>query len=393
MSISNIVREQIKQGSWIRRMFEEGIRLKEEHGADSVCDLTLGNPYLDPPPEFLVALRQVVEDERPGVHVYMQNSGYPETRDRVAGRLKEEFDLPFTRDNVVMTVGAAGALNVILKSMVEPGDEVILVSPYFCEYGFYISNHQGTKVVSPATPDFLPDLADLERRITPRTRAVIINSPNNPSGRLIPARTLEALGELLRRKSREIGHAIYLISDEPYRRLLFDGLEYVSPLRFYEDTLVAMSHSKDLSLAGERIGYLAISPRCRDAADLFDAAIFLNRTLGYINAPALMQRMLSRIEVIRPDVAVYQAKRDILYGALKDMGYHVVKPEGTFYMFPRSPLPDDLDFIKVLQDRLVLVSPGTGFECPGFFRISFCVDDSVIERSLSRFEDALKSVA
>jgi len=392
MSISNIVKQQITQGSWIRRMFEEGIRLKAKHGTDSVCDLTLGNPYLDPPPEFMKALRKVVKDEKPGVHVYMQNSGYPETRDRVAGRLRTDFDLPFTRDHVVMTVGAAGALNVILKSIVEPDDEVILVSPYFCEYGFYICNHQGKKVVSPATRDFLPDLEDLERRITSRTRAVIINSPNNPTGRLIPADTLESLGNLLRARSEDIGHIIYLVSDEPYRRLLFDGLEYVSPLKYYDDTLVAMSHSKDLSLAGERIGYLAISPKCRHAADLFDAAIFLNRTLGYINAPALMQRMLAEIEAIRPDVRVYQAKRDMLYGALKDMGYDVLKPEGTFYMFPRSPLPDDLDFIKVLQDRLVLVSPGSGFECPGFFRISFCVDDRVIERSLPRFEDAMKSV-
>jgi len=373
-------------------MFEEGIRLKKIHGDDQVCDLTLGNPWLDPPPEFMDALRRVVDDERRGVHVYMQNSGYPETRDRVARRLSDEFGFDFTRDHVVMTVGAAGALNVILAAVVEPGDEVILISPYFCEYGFYVSNHQGVAVVSPSTRTFLPDIADLESRITARTRAVIVNSPNNPSGRLIPAQVLKELGDLLRRKSREIGRTIYLVSDEPYRRILFDGIRYASPLTFYDDTLVAMSHSKDLSLAGERIGYLAISPGCAAAADIFDAAVFLNRTLGYINAPALMQRMLAVIDDIRPDVEVYQHKRDILFDALTDMGYDIVKPEGTFYMFPRSPLPDDLDFIRLLQDRLVLVSPGTGFDCKGYFRISFCVDDKVIERSLPRFEEALKGL-
>ena len=373
-------------------MFEEGIRLKREHGEDSVCDLTLGNPYLDPPEEFYKALRRVVNDESPGVHAYMQNCGYAETRDRVAHNLRTEFGLPFTREHVVMTVGAAGALNVLLRSVVEPGDEVILISPFFCEYGFYIHNHQGIKVVSPSTADFLPDLGDLEDRISDRSRAVVINSPNNPSGRLIPASTLSALGDLLRRKSHQIGHTIYLISDEPYRRLLFDGLQYETPLAHYEETLVAMSHSKDLSLAGERIGYLAIHPECKAAGDLFDAAIFLNRTLGYINAPALMQRMLAVIDRIEPNVGVYQRKRDYLYDALSGMGYEVIKPDGTFYMFPRSPLPDDIDFLGVLQERLVLVSPGTGFDCPGYFRISFCVDDSVIERSLPRFEDALSSI-
>jgi len=373
-------------------MFEEGIRLKKEHGDENVFDLTLGNPYLDPPPEFHAALRRVVKDERPGVHVYMQNSGYPETREKVASDLRHETGLPFSMDHIVMTVGAAGALNVILKSIIEPGDEIILISPFFCEYTFYVDNHNGVKVVSPSTPDFLPDLDDIESRIGPKTRAVLINSPANPTGRLIPPSVLEGLAELLRRKSTQLHRTIYLVSDEPYKHLVFDGLEFESPLVHYDNTLMAMSHSKDLSLAGERIGYLAINPKCENAADIFNAAVFLNRTLGYINAPALMQRMLTVLERIKPDIDVYQRKRDMLYDSLVSMGYEIVKPEGTFYMFPRSPVPNDLEFIRTLQDRLVLVSPGAGFECPGYFRISFCVDDSVIEGALPKFGDAISSV-
>ncbi|MBM4395549.1 MAG: pyridoxal phosphate-dependent aminotransferase [Deltaproteobacteria bacterium] len=391
MSISNLVRDQIKRGSWIRKMFEEGLRLKQEHGPENVFDFTLGNPCIPPPDDFHRALEKVVREERPGVHAYMQNSGFPATRSRVARDLAVETALPFSADHVVMTVGAAGALNVALKSVLDPGDEVVLIAPYFAEYAFYVSNHGGTKVVSRARPDFLPDLDDLDARIGPRTKALILNSPCNPSGRLIPAGVLARLGDLLRRKSRRHGRTIYLLSDEPYRRLLFDGLEFASPFAHYEDTLMAMSHSKDLSLAGERIGYLAISPRCAAAADLFSAATFTNRTLGYVNAPALMQRMIAVIDRIRPDVAVYERKRDILFRGLTAIGYDVVKPDGTFFMFPKCPVPDDLEFVRTLASRLVLVTPGSGFEYPGCFRIAFCVPDDVIERSLPRFEEAFKA--
>ena len=373
-------------------MFEEGIRLKREHGDDNVFDFTLGNPYLNPPPEFLDALKAVVAEEQPKIHGYMQNSGFPETRDHVAAELSRDLNLPFTRDHVIMTCGAAGALNVILKSVLEPGDEVIVFAPYFVEYAFYIHNHGGVKVVSPADARFLPDLADLERRITARTRVVLVNSPCNPSGRLIPADILARIGDLLRRKSTEFGRTIYLVSDEPYRRLLFDGLQFESPMNHYASTLLAMSHSKDLALAGERIGFLAISPQCNDVLDLFSAMTFVNRTLGFINAPALMQRVLTRIDRFSVDVATYQRKRDLLYDALVEMGYEVNRPDGTFYMFPKSPLADDIAFIRLLQSKLVLVSPGTGFECPGYFRISFCVDDPVIERALPRFASAIAEV-
>jgi aspartate aminotransferase len=392
MAISELVREAMGRGSWIRRMFEEGLRLKALHGAGNVLDFTLGNPYVDPPADFLEALHAVVADERHGVHSYMQNSGFPATRARVARDLAAEVDLPFSAESVVMTVGAAGALNVALKSLLDPGDEVVLIAPYFAEYGFYIPNHGGVKVVSRAGPDFLPDLDDLDRKLGPKTKALLINSPCNPTGRLIPAEVLARLGDLLRARSAQHGRTIYLLSDEPYRRLLFDGLTFPSPFRFYDHTLMAMSHSKDLSLAGERIGYLAISPRCEGAADLFNAATFCNRILGYVNAPALMQRMLAVIRCVEPDVEPYRRKRDRLYGALAGMGYDVVKPDGTFFMFPKSPIPDDVAFVNTLAARLVLVTPGSGFEAPGYFRIAFCVDDEVIERALPQFEAALKDV-
>lgn len=392
MSISRQLREDMVHGSWIRKMFEEGLRLKAIHGAENVFDFTLGNPYVDPPPQFLEALEKVVHEERRGVHAYMQNSGFPEVRARVAADLAAELDVPFGPGSVVMTVGAAGALNVLLKSLLDPGDEVVVIAPYFPEYAFYIRNHQGVAVVSKADSTFLPDLADLDRCIGPRTRALILNSPCNPSGRMVTAEVLAGLGELLLRKSSRYGQAIYLLSDEPYRRLLFDDRVYPSPFRHYPNTILATSHSKDLSLAGERIGYLAIGPQCESAAELFAAATFCNRTLGYVNAPAIMQRVLLHLGAYPTNVPVYQRKRDRLYEVLTAMGYEIVKPEGTFFMFPKSPIPNDIEWLEVLAHERVLVTPGTGYAFPGYFRISFAVDDDVIERSFPGFERALKSV-
>ena len=392
MSISRQLKDDMVHGSWIRKMFEEGLRLKAIHGADNVYDFTLGNPYVDPPPEFHAALERVVHEERHGIHAYMQNSGFPEVRARVAAELAAELDVPFEAARVVMTIGAAGALNILLKSVLDPEDEVVLVAPFFPEYAFYIRNHGGTPVVSKADATFLPNLEDLDRRIGPRTRAMILNSPCNPSGRMVTAEVLKGLGDLLRRKSAENGRTIYLFSDEPYRRLLFDGRTFPTPFHFYEHTILATSHSKDLSLAGERIGYLAIGPNCEDASDIFAATTFCNRTLGYVNAPAIMQRVLLYLGTYQTNVPVYQRKRDRLYEALTAMGYDIVKPEGTFFMFPRSPLPDDTKWLDVLAAEHVLVTPGAGFAFPGYFRISFAVDDAVIERALPGFERALKSV-
>jgi aspartate aminotransferase len=392
MGISKQLRVDMVHGSWIRKMFDEGLRLKAIHGAANVFDFTLGNPYVDPPPEFLTALKRAAAEERHGIHAYMQNCGFPEVRAKVAAELSAELGFGFTAGSVVMTVGAAGALNVLLKSLLDPGDEVVLVAPFFPEYAFYIRNHSGVAVVSTADDTFLPDLEDLDRKIGPHTRAMILNSPCNPSGRVVTPEVLSGLGDLLRRKSAENGRTIYLLSDEPYRRLLFDGRTYPSPFGHYAHTILATSHSKDLSLAGERIGYLAIGPECEDAADIFAAATFCNRTLGYVNAPALMQRVLLYMDSYQPNVAIYQRKRDRLFEVLTGMGYEIIKPEGTFFMFPKSPIPDDPKWVEVLARERVLVTPGTGFAFPGYFRISFAVDDTVIEGSFPGFERALKSV-
>jgi len=390
MPISSKILENLTHSSWIRKMFETGIILKKQYGSENVFDFSLGNPDLPSPPEFDDVLADEVKEKGCFVHGYMPNAGYPETRIAVADMLRRESDLGFTKNNVIMTCGAAGALNVILKSVLESGDEVIVIAPYFPEYDFYIDNHLGVKVESQSTEDFLPNLDDLDAKINSRTRAVLINSPNNPTGRIYPSETLTKLGELLLQKSENIGHPIYLLADEPYKKIVYDGLRYITPFRFYKNTILATSFSKDLSLAGERIGYLAVSPLIEDFGDIINAAIFCNRILGYINAPALMQRVIRRVLYSRVDVSIYQRRRDILYNALKKIGYNVIKPEGTFYIFPKSPIADDIEFVKALQEKRILVTPGSGFHRSGYFRISFCVSEQKINRALVGFEETFK---
>ncbi|RKY53022.1 MAG: pyridoxal phosphate-dependent aminotransferase [Candidatus Neomarinimicrobiota bacterium] len=390
MPISSKISENLTHSSWIRKMFETGIILKKQYGSENVFDFSLGNPDLPSPPEFDDVLADEVKEKGCFVHGYMPNAGYPETRIAVADMLRRESDLGFTKNNVIMTCGAAGALNVILKSVLESGDEVIVIAPYFPEYDFYIDNHLGVKVESQSTEDFLPNLDDLDAKINSRTRAVLINSPNNPTGRIYPSETLTKLGELLLQKSENIGHPIYLLADEPYKKIVYDGLRYITPFRFYKNTILATSFSKDLSLAGERIGYLAVSPLIEDFGDIINAAIFCNRILGYINAPALMQRVIRRVLYSRVDVSIYQRRRDILYNVLKKIGYNVIKPEGTFYIFPKSPIADDIEFVKALQEKRILVTPGSGFHRSGYFRISFCVSEQTINRALVGFEETFK---
>jgi aspartate aminotransferase len=388
MYTSDQMQIDIGRGSWIRRMFEEGIELKKIHGNDKVFDFTLGSPCVDPPPQFQKALMEVAADMTPGMHTYMQNPGYPATRTAVAARLAAETGLPFTMDNLIMTVGAAGASNVFLRSVLNPGDEVIVIAPFFPEYTFYIANQRGTQVISRATEDCLPDLDDLASRLTDRTRVLMLNSPCNPTGRMIPAEILKEIGLLLKAHSEKIGRPVFMLSDEPYRNLLFDGLKYASPSDYYDDTIIVTSFSKSISLAGERIGYMAISPRCKGAAKVFEACAFNTRTLGFVNAPALMQRVMARIETWESNVPVYQAKRDLMYNGLSEIGYTIPKPEGTFFMFPRSPIADDPKFVMMLKDELVLVTPGSGFSAPGFFRISFACPDEVIKGSMPGFKRA-----
>ena len=388
MPIANKIANLMDQGSWIRRMFEEGIYLKLKHGEDNVFDLSLGNPIVEPPAQFFDELRRFADAPESGAHRYMPNAGYGWVRAAVAAQLSEETGLPFTEDHVLMAVGAGGALNVALKTLLDPGDEVVVFAPYFVEYLFYADNHAGKCQVVPPDDRFLPDLDAFRAALGPRTRAVIINSPNNPTGVLYPSETLSALAAAIRDAERLHGTEIYLISDEPYRRILFDGLEYPHVFRHHPRAIVATSHSKDLALPGERIGYIAIHPQMPDAGRVMDGLVFCNRTLGFVNAPALMQRIVASLQDVTVDVADYQRKRDFLYDALTDIGYQVPRPDGAFYMFPRSPIADDVAFVAELQRHLLLAVPGAGFGHPGHFRISYCVNDAPLERAIPAFRAA-----
>jgi aspartate aminotransferase len=378
----------MEEGGWIRRMFEVGIALKARYGQDKVFDLSLGNPVVEPPEQFHQELRRLAQDPVKGMHRYMPNAGYPETRQAVADTLKAETGLPFAINDVVMSCGAAGAANVVLHTILNPGDEVIILSPYFGEYVYYIDNHNGVPVIVPTTADFQIDIAAIEAAITPRTRGIIINSPNNPSGVVYTANEIKGLSDLLRRKQRELGSEIFIISDEPYRRLIYDGLTYPQIFPHYENTIVVNSHAKDLGLPGERIGYIAVHPAYPDKGELVDGIIFCTRTLGFVNAPALMQHVVRALQGVSVDIADYQRKRDYLYSQLTEMGYSLVKPQGAFYLFPQSPLEDDVAFVEALQEWNVLTVPGKGFGTPGHFRISYCVEDWVLEGAMEGFARA-----
>ena len=371
-------------------MFEAGIALKAQYGEENVFDLSLGNPVVEPPEEFREELRRLAEHPIKGMHRYMPNAGYPETRQAVAAGLADETGLPFSAGDIVMTSGAAAALNVVLKTILDPGQEVILLSPYFVEYGFYVDNHGGTAITVPTTPDFQPDLDAVEAAVTPKTRAIIINSPNNPTGVVYPAEKLRDLGDLLNRKQAKHGGEIFIISDEPYRRIIYDGLTYPQVFPHYRNTIVVNSHAKDLALPGERIGYIAINPAYPQREELAAGFTFCNRTLGFVNAPALMQHLVRSLQGVSVDAGGYQRKRDYLYAHLTELGYSVTKPQGAFYLFPKSPVEDELAFVETLQRWNVLTVPGRGFGTPGYFRISYCVEDRVLEGALEGFARAVE---
>lgn len=386
MSMSDNVRKRMAEGSWIRRMFEEGAILKQRYGEENVFDLSLGNPVMEPPPEFHQELRRLMENPLPGMHRYMDNAGYPESRAAVAAQLSLETGIKFTMSDIVMTCGAAGALNVVLKTILNRREEVIVFAPYFMEYGNYIDNHNGVIKVLPTDEQFIPKLDALETAITAKTKAVIINSPNNPSGAVYSKDLIHQVGELLHKKESQYRTHIFLISDEAYRKIIYDGLEYPPVFHHHRQSVVTTSHSKDLALPGERIGYIALHPECSQREQLMSGFIFCNRVLGFINAPALMQRAVRAVQHVTISVTEYQRKRDFLYNHLTEMGYSVVKPKGAFYMFPKSPLEDDVAFVRELQQWNVLTTPGRGFGLPGYFRVSYCVDDRTLEGSLSGFK-------
>lgn len=387
MPISRKIATYMEQGSWIRKMFEEGARLKAQYGEDRIFDFSIGNPPEEPPEAFLQELRRLAEKPIPGMHRYMPNAGFPEVREVVARTIAQESGLPVEAQHVVMTVGAGGALNVALKALLDPDDEVIVLSPFFPEYPVYIDNHGGRTVGVPTTSGFTLDLWALDRAITDRTKAIILNSPHNPTGVVYPEAQIQALGALLRRKGEELRRDIYVISDEPYRKLLYDGTSFPHLFRYVENALIATSHSKDLALPGERIGYLAASPGCADLDRLSKAMVFTNRILGYVNAPALMQLIVARLQKVTIDVNSYQRRRDLLYNHLTAMGFQMVKPQGAFYLFPKAPIEDDIAFVQAASQKHILVTPGTGFGCPGHFRISYAVPEETIEHSLAPWKE------
>lgn len=390
MYMSNKVRKGMVAGSWIRRMFDEGNILRQKYGADKVFDLTLGNPVVEPPPEFHRDLKKLAEKPLPGMHRYMENAGYVDTRAAVAKQLYKETSIKLTAGDVVMTCGASGAMNVVLKTIMNPREEVIVFAPYFVEYLNYIDNHSGIPRIVPTNEKFMPRMELLEGAITKKTRAVIINSPNNPTGIVYTESLMKQIGNLLQKKEVELGIQIYLLSDEPYRKLIYDGLKYPSPLLYHPASIVTTSHSKDLAIPGERIGYIAINPDCPKKQELVDGFIYCNRILGFVNAPALMQHLVKNLQGVTVSVADYQKKRDFLYKNLREMGYQLVKPQGAFYMFPKSPIPDDVEFVRKLQEQLVLAVPGQGFGGPGHFRISYCIDDRTLKGALDGLHKTAK---
>jgi aspartate aminotransferase len=390
MAISRAVQEAMKSSSWIRKMFEVGQALKARLGDANVFDFSLGSPHLDPPDAFQRALQEITRQPIPGMHRYMPNNGFLSTREAVARVLGRQEGVTLAADDVIMTVGAAGAMNVALKSVLDPGDEVIVLAPYFAEYLFYIANHAGVARIVETTEDFDLDIEKLGRALSDRTKAVILNTPNNPTGRIYSQAHLAALVAALQAHEKRLGREIYLIVDTPYSRLVYDGHRNPSLLSEHPSTLIAHSYSKELGLAGERIGYLAISPRAPSREALRGACTFTIRTLGYVNAPALMQLALERSLHATVDVDQYRQLRDRLCAGLRQAGYEFRMPQGAFYVFARSPIPDDVAFSRELQQENVLVVPGTGFGRPGHFRIAYCVPAVVIDGALPRFARVLE---
>jgi len=385
MSIGKHIAEQMEHASWIRRMFEIGARLKRERGEENVFDFTLGNPDGEPPEEVITALRRVVDRNPPRSHAYMPNAGFPAVREVIARQLCLQTGLAYTADHILMTVGAAGAINVVLKSLLDPGDEVIILVPFFPEYQFYIENHAGRMVLVDTDDTFQPNLARIAAAITPRTKAIILNSPNNPTGAVYSAEFLRELEALISGPD----HPVTVIVDEPYKSLVFDGLALPVIPSLIRRTVVTYSWSKALAIPGERIGYMALSPHLPELAALRDACTFANRILGFINAPAIWQWVIAEVSDLKIDPRPYQEKRELLWEGLTRIGYEVTRPQGTFYMFPQAPIPDDLAFVRGLMDQGILAVPGSGFGRAGYFRLSLTIPRQTIERALPGFERAL----
>lgn len=389
MAVSKYIESVLEKSSWIRKMFEEGARLKAEHGADKVYDFSLGNPNVPPPEEFRTVLKKTVADLGDSDHGYMPNTGYPFTCKAVAEHLAGEQETTLDSSDVIMTCGAAGGLNIIFKALLDPGDEVLTPIPCFVEYGFYAANHGGVLQTVKTKDNFALDIDALINSVSKKTRIVLINSPNNPTGQIYSRESLAILGEVLAGKSREYGRTIYLVSDEPYRKIAYDGVTVPGIFSTYKDSIIASSYSKEISIPGERLGYVVVNPAAEGQKTLLAGMALANRILGFVNAPALMQRVMAQIQGANVDVSIYAAKRALLCEGLSYSGYEFITPPGAFYLFPKAPGGDDVSFVRELQKELILAVPGSGFLAPGYFRIAFCVDDDTIRNALPGFKRVL----
>lgn len=392
--ISEKMVDYVKGGSLIRAMFEEGKRMASIYGPENVFDFSLGNPNLEAPKEVKDAIIDILNNEESTmVHGYMPNAGYDDVRGDIATFLNKTHGTNFDKSNILMTVGAAGGLNVIFKALLNPGDEVIVFAPYFGEYRSYVANYEGIlEVISANTVDFQPNLKELQEKITNKTKMVIINSPNNPTGVVYSEKTIKELSEILESKEKEYNSEIYLISDEPYRELAYDGIQVPYITKYYHNSIVGYSYSKSLSLPGERIGYLVIPKEVNDFEDLIAAATVANRILGFVNAPSLFQRVIARCVNSKVDLEFYDKNRKLLYNTLTEYGYECVKPEGAFYLFVKTPIEDDTKFVDMAKKHNLLIVPGSFFGAPGYMRIAYCVSYDTIERALPKFKTLLEEV-
>ena len=385
--ISEKINTNLKKSSWIRAMFEEGERLRKLYGADKVYDFSLGNPDIEPPAAVKETLKKIVLSDTPKMHGYMSNAGYMNVRAAVAANLEKSKGVQVTAGQVVMQCGAGGAMNVVLKTLLNPGEEVIVLAPYFAEYLFYIDNHGGKPVIVKTDPStFQPDPQKLYDAITPKTKAIIINSPNNPTGVVYGESVLEKLAGTISKRETEFGTEICVIADEPYDKIVYDHVKVPSVFKIFRHSIIVNSYSKSLSLPGERIGYIAVNPLMGDTTALMDGLIFSTRTLGFVNAPALFQRILPDSIEASVDSGAYKKRRDLLYDIITGAGFKCLKPEGAFYLFPRSPIADDVKFCREAVKYNLVIVPGTGFGCPGYFRLAYCVEESTILNSRRAFE-------
>ena len=382
----------VNNNSAVRAMFEEGNKMRKEFGDDKVYDFSLGNPNVPAPKEVKEAILDLLENEDPVVlHGYMSNAGFEDVRQAIADSLNRRFGTAFHAGNIIMCVGAASGLNVILKTLLDPDDEVIVFAPYFVEYGNYVANYDGKLVVVPPdTETFQPNLAAFEGLISPATKAVIVNTPHNPTGVVYSEETIRELARILEKKEKEFGTTIFLISDEPYRELVYDGAEAPFLTKYYKNTIVGYSYSKSLSLPGERIGYILIPDEVEDSKNIFDAAVIATRVSGAVNAPSLLQKVIARCVDCKVDIDFYDRNRKTLYEGLKEVGLTCIKPEGAFYLFVKSPVPDEKAFVAAGKKYHILMVPGSSFACPGYVRLAYCVSYETIVNSLPAFRELMK---